>query len=120
MKTQSLIQKKDEFLKDHQLKIGGSLFFILIIVITYLINKSKQNKLNQFLHAHDFTETDFKTGNIIIPKLKTTKNKIVISKSNKINKKIVEEKTDAFEKFFNIKILNVEDEKQKTIIYIQI
>lgn len=118
MRTQTLIQKKEEF-KDHQLKIGGLMAIVIFVIILYQYKKFKKNQLNQFLHSHDLTEIDIKTGNIIIPKLKIKKEKIIISKSNKINKKVIEEKAEAFEKFFNIQILEIEDFKQKTIIYIQ-
>lgn len=119
MNTQSLIQKKEEFIKSHQLKIGGSIILIILIFVIITIKKSKEKKLKQFLHSLDFTETDFKTQKIIYPNIKIKKDKIIIGKSNKINKKIVEDKKDFFEKFFEIQILQVEDERQKTTIYYQ-
>lgn len=119
MNTQSLIQKKDEFIKGHQLKIGGSIILMIFIFTVIIIKKLKENRLNQFLHSLDFTEINHKTQKIIYPNITIRKDKIIIKNSHKINKKEVEEKRDAFEKFFEIQILQVEDEKQKTIIYYQ-
>lgn len=119
MKTQSLIQKKDEFIKDHQFKIGGSLALIFLLFIIVLMKKHKANKLNQWLHSMKYSEENFKTKKIMYPKFIISKNKIVIKNSNLITKKEVEDKTDSFEKFFGIQILQVEDENKKTIIYYQ-
>jgi hypothetical protein len=119
MKTQSLIQKKEEFIKDHQLKIGGLSLLIVFIFIALTIKKMKENKLKQFLHSLDLTETNHKTQKIIYPIIIIKKDKIIINNSHKINKKTLDDNRDAFEKFFQINILDIEDSKQKTIIYYQ-
>jgi hypothetical protein len=119
MKTLSLIIQKNEFIKEHQVLIGVSFSLIIITTLIILIKNYKKSKLNQFLHALGFSETDFKTQKNIYPKVVFKKDKIVISNSYKINKDTVEEKRTAFEKFFEIQILEIEDLKQNTIIYYQ-
>lgn len=118
MKTQSLIKRKDEFIKDHQLKIGGSLVLIILLFVVVLMKKLKANKLNQWLHSMKYSEENFKTKKIMYPKFLISKDKIVIKDSNLINQKEVEDKRESFEKFFQVQILDIRDEKRKTVIYI--
>lgn len=119
MKTLSLIQKKYEPTKDQQLKIGGLAVCVVFILVLSQHLKRKKNKLNQFLYSLGFTEIDFKTQKSIYPKVKIMKDKIIFSNSNKLNKQSVEEKRTAFEKFFEIEILEIEDSQQTTIIFYQ-
>lgn len=116
MKTQSLIQKKDEFLKDHQFKIGGLLILTLVTVVLFLLRKHKRDRLNQWLHSMEYTEIDYKTQKIMFPKIIISKNRIVVKNSNLIHHKEVEESREAWEKFFRVKILEISDENGKTIL----
>lgn len=116
MKTQSLILKKEEVLKDHQLKIGGLLIIVLIAITFLLVRKSKKDRLNQWFHSMEYTEINHKTQKIMFPKIIISKNRIVIKNSNLIHHKEVEESREAWEKFFRVKILEISDENGKTIL----
>ncbi len=118
MKTYSLIQKPIQIVRDHQLKVAGLLVLFIVAAIILKLSRFKKDKLNQFLHSLGFTETDHKTGEIIYPKVIIKKEKIIIRKSNKISKRTVEDNKSSFEKFFRASILDIEDYKGETIIYI--
>jgi hypothetical protein len=116
MKT-TIHNYKDVVIDSHQqYYVGG--FVVIIFLILFIIKRQKINKIKQFLFANNYTEVNFKNQKMHYPDVSISNSKIVIKKSNKITAKKVLEDREVWEKCFNIRILTVEDESRKTIIYL--
>lgn len=118
MKKSNLIQQVDGLIQPHQAEVLGGVVFFIVFVGFYFYLQIKNNRLKQFLFANGYTEVNFRNSEAIYPNIKWSKNKIIIKGSSKITSKQVLDDREKWEKFFNIQILSVEDEKQKTIIYL--
>lgn len=108
----------NDLIQTHHFLFFGGVVFILILVGLYIYLTIQNNKLKQFLFANGYTEINFKNSETIYPSIHWKKSTITIKGSSKITSKQVLDDREKWEKFFNIQILSVEDEKQNTIIYL--
>jgi len=97
--------------------IYGIIGILLLIILIKKVLFS--NRLKQFLHSRDYTETDYRTGNTKYPSISFSKLKVVIKNSNKISSKTVLTDREHWELFLNQRILSVEDKERKTIILLE-
>jgi len=118
MKKSNLIQMVSDLIQSHQYFLFGGVVFFFVLLGVYIYLTIQNNKLKQFLFANGYTEVDFKTNEAIYPSIHWKKSTITIKGSTKITSKQILDDREKWEKFFNIQILSVEDERQKTVIFL--